>query len=271
MAGWKTMKSLAKTELKFRLAVLIVNVLICVIAVVTIGVSVDAYIRQKNLVWQYVEPGVNPPVLVVALACLLLLITATLGCVASIKFELRFLKMYCYALVVEIVATLIVAFLVMFLFGSRQGIEVFDDKFEAGIMNYKTPEASKFMDEAQETLSCCGINGYMDWNRNEQFKCSNDSSMASNCSVPTSCCIESTPTCGLNVLNESYAGDIDEKIFTEGCISAVEDVVQHYAFVVGGLCLVNFAFLAAQAVLIGIYLHMRLSQMSVVSQVADTA
>jgi len=103
------------------------------------------------------------------------------------------------------------------------------------------------IDWFQETFECCGVGDerWRAWESNPYFNCSSPAFEA--CSVPYSCCKNETrfnqfgtpnTRCGSGMLEPRLSeSDVEDTIFTTGCVDAVIKSVQDNIAIVGGVSL----------------------------------
>lgn len=116
------------------------------------------------------------------------------------------------------------------------------------VMNYRgDKDLSNLIDSMQIGLKCCGLteNGFRDWSYNEYFNCSMTNLRAERCSVPYSCCrnynTSSIPSrmCGDKIqdLSQNSTVEINNIIYTRGCIVAFTELFEKNMNVAGIFCL----------------------------------
>ncbi|KAF0312470.1 Tetraspanin-33 [Amphibalanus amphitrite] len=177
-----------------------------------------------------------------------------------------------FALVLNISVLLLLIGVVMFVITSASYI--------SGVVNRDLPQKTvatyrddanmqNLLDFLQRHFHCCGVSvaGYLDWSANAYFNCSPSNPSVERCSVPWSCCLhpDNTPirdtTCGRGV-QKLTAVAANEKVHTDGCVSAVVSSIEEHGHIVGASCIaVGFAQGAAlyQATRISVLLE-RMSQ-----------
>lgn len=248
----------AKREILLRYAIGISNLVKCIMCLIPFALGVFYYKKQRDDLGEYMDPGANPPVIVISLSILVFLIGISFGFYVTYKLNFKYARVNFYLLTIQFVGTFIFAFLVMFHFGTASEIEVFDSNFQAGILNYDNdPVVTGFMDRAQRDLHCCGVNSYMDWQQSRPFEC-NGGAYSNNCSVPISCCIPKPggaipEHCGSNATLPDHADS--EKIYTKGCVEVVQDHVFMNALTVGSTLHVVAVALLIETVVTGIYVY----------------
>jgi len=164
------------------------------------------------------------------------------GCIGALRENLCLLKLYFWVLTLFLILELIVAIaFIAFPWKSREIVEAILS--ERLIIDYRESDNTKdLVDTLQTSAACCGMTslGYLDWNSNEYFNCSESSPSVERCGVPPSCCrsfldpIHRNTMCGYSVQNmkESEAGDI---IYTRGCVSAIIQILESNLYVAAGV------------------------------------
>ncbi|CAG5125358.1 unnamed protein product, partial [Candidula unifasciata] len=163
------------------------------------------------------DPGCD-----LCLAGFIILVIAFFGCVGALRESTLFLKIYHLLLSIFLILEVIVVifvFVFYFVDGAFANIGLYpEDAFKDAIHKYRDdPDTQGFIDNIQETLSCCGTSndndGYLDWNRNPYFNCSDGNESPEACSVPFSCCKISKGSpknyrCGTGVLRKSESANL---------------------------------------------------------------
>ncbi|BFZ17784.1 hypothetical protein BsWGS_20823 [Bradybaena similaris] len=91
----------------------------------------------------------------------------------------------------------------------------------------------------QDWLSCCGVQGYRDWESNIYFNCTSPGVEA--CGVPYSCCKPDSQEelrnrhCGFEMMKVEHDLDRGIKIHTTGCIPAGERWLESNLILVAGI------------------------------------
>lgn len=163
------------------------------------------------------------------------------GCIGALRENLCLLKLYFWVLTLFLMVELVIAIAcIVFPWKSREIAEyMLSDRL---IEDYRESDNSRdLVDTIQMNVQCCGMTseGYLDWNKNEYFNCSDSSPSREKCGVPPSCCRsfkteEGSMTCGYNVqkMKESEAGDV---IYTRGCVSAIIQLLESNLYVAAGI------------------------------------
>ncbi|KAF2368406.1 Tetraspanin/Peripherin [Trinorchestia longiramus] len=164
------------------------------------------------------------------------------GCVGALRENLCLLRLYFWSVTIFLILELIlaIAFLV-FPWKSREIVEsILKDRL---IEDYRESDNTKdFMDMLQMRVGCCGLTsyGYLDWDRNEYFNCSESNPSRERCGVPHSCCLSWSQgghrdmMCGYGMqsLKEREASEI---IHTRGCMSAIIQLLENNLYVAAGV------------------------------------
>ncbi|XP_042885875.1 tetraspanin-33-like [Penaeus japonicus] len=150
------------------------------------------------------------------------------GCVGALRENLCLLKLYFWSLTIFLIAELMFAIAcIIFPWKSREIIEHLLSK--RLIEEYRESQNTQnFVDFLQTEFGCCGITveGYLDWNVNEYFNCSESSPSAEKCGVPPSCCLNRKNVthfdfmCGYGMQNKK-PHEASETIYTGGCVTSI--------------------------------------------------
>jgi CD63 antigen len=89
-----------------------------------------------------------------------------------------------------------------------------------------TDITTKWWDETQQNLKCCGSSNYTSWLGN--------GALNKTYSVPDSCCQKNSTGCGQGVINMPPAF-INATIYTTGCVQATTNFLQKYLIAVGAV------------------------------------
>ncbi|XP_032087859.1 tetraspanin-14 isoform X2 [Thamnophis elegans] len=160
------------------------------------------------------------------------------GCVGALRENICLLKFFCGTIVVIFILELALAVLA-FLFQDwvKDRVETF---FKNNIKAYRDDiDLQNLIDSLQKMNQCCGAQSPNDWNLNIYFNCSSASKSRERCGVPFSCCI---PDPAQNVVNTQCGYDVrnmslsywEERIFTRGCIAALEAWLPRNIYIVAG-------------------------------------
>lgn len=179
------------------------------------------------------------PVVLVLLVGGVMFILGFAGCVGALRENICLLKFFCGTIVLIFVLELVVAVLA-FLFQDwvRDQVETF---FKNNIKSYRDDiDLQNLIDSMQKMNQCCGAQDPNDWDLNIYFNCSSNSKSRERCGVPFSCCI---PDPAQKVVNTQCGYDIrsmpksvwDERIFTRGCIPALEAWLPRNIYIVAGV------------------------------------
>lgn len=184
-------------------------------------------------------------ILIIVLGAVIFII-AFAGCIGALRENVCLLKFFCYVLGALLFVELILAILA-FVFTREIKAKVVQVFQMEGLVRYRdSDDLRNLIDWTQKTFRCCGIgiNGYLDWNYNVYFNCSDENPSFEKCSVPYSCCIRPNDIeesmintqCGHDKqkLSLSLAQDY---IYTTGCAEQMLYVAEQNLYVVGGVTL----------------------------------
>lgn len=173
-------------------------------------------VLKSSVVW-YLDPS-----LYLMIFGGIIFILAFLGCIGSLRENLTMLKIFEYS----------IDFIMFLQLGAAIGIYLAKEQVKNGVKNALVKTIPQYRDDVdlqsiidffQENVKCCGVNNYMDWDKNIYFNCSSPGSEA--CGVPYSCCkhfaSEINTQCGYG-LRKAGVSQIKrgEKIYTTGCVDA---------------------------------------------------
>ncbi|RNA09950.1 Structural maintenance of chromosomes 3 [Brachionus plicatilis] len=157
------------------------------------------------------------------------IIFSVIGLAATIRENIFFLRIYLFVLILILVLNLVIG--VIFLIYSGKITSTVIDKMQTTyLLNYyDDDELKSLFDLLQGLYSCCGIQGYKDWESNPYHTCnSTKSSLA--CLVPVSCCKDYQTNkerinlfCSQDVLRDETKLT---RINTEGCRQAIISLAQ---------------------------------------------
>ncbi|CAF0744530.1 unnamed protein product [Brachionus calyciflorus] len=191
----------------------------------------------------------------IAIGCIGI-IFAIIGCAATIRESIFFLRIYMFILILITVLNLIVG--VIFLIYSGKITTAIQTKLEKTyILNYyDDDEIKSLFDLLQGQYSCCGIQNYTDWNSNPYHNC-NSTQSALSCLVPVSCCKDYEKNketlnlfCSREVLKDS---SLVSNINTMGCRQAIITLAQ-YGVKILSSCLVGITIILAITIVLVQYL-----------------
>uniref|UniRef100_A0ACB8F7L0 Tetraspanin-14 n=2 Tax=Sphaerodactylus townsendi TaxID=933632 RepID=A0ACB8F7L0_9SAUR len=179
------------------------------------------------------------PVILVLMVGGVMFILGFAGCIGALRENICLLRFFCGTIVLIFILELVVAVLA-FLFQDwvRDQVEIF---FKNNIVSYRDDiDLQNLIDSLQKMNHCCGAQDPNDWNLNIYFNCSSSSKSRERCGVPFSCCV---PDPAQKVLNTQCGYDIrtmarslwEERIFTRGCIPALEAWLPRNIYIVAGV------------------------------------
>lgn len=163
----------------------------------------------------------DPAAIVLSVGILTFVISfcGALGALRENKCLLRFF--YIFVIIIMIVQLSIAVVFYAYREKIRNKI---DDVFQEMIVKYyDDPDLQTVIDYVQKEVKCCGSTGLEDWLVNPYFNCSNKG-IASACSVPYSCCKSDklNRQCGRGILKLLSEADQGQKVYTIGCLEALE-------------------------------------------------
>lgn len=163
--------------------------------------------------------GAAALVIIIGIICL---VVGFFGCYGAFRENhcmiVTFAVLLCIILLLEMIAA-ITAFLLR-----AEMEELVRNSMKASIPKYGNDEVHNTWDHMQEQLKCCGVDSYMDWGLNRNFR--------ANQTVPDSCCIDaSEPRCAGPVLRTNTTSTIYE----EGCADQLIQWSQKNVAIIGSI------------------------------------
>lgn len=150
---------------------------------------------------------------------------AFLGCLGSLRENIIILKIFEY--VIDLLLLVEIAMAIYIYVDRKRVQDTIENFLKPTIPKYRDDvDFQSIIDWTQETVKCCGIRNYDDWDENIYFNCTATSKdNLERCGVPFSCCRDFKKhlnrQCGHNMRSPSHDGDRDDFIYTEGCVQAV--------------------------------------------------
>ncbi|CAL1546992.1 unnamed protein product, partial [Lymnaea stagnalis] len=158
----------------------------------------------------------DPYVLLCVVGGIIFLVTF-FGCVGALRENICLLKLFHISLTTVLVlegllGTLVFLFYTMPEF--RQAVKVGPEEIlKKAVKQYFDDDGMKnWIDTVQREFQCCGVSmsnkGYLDWQDNIYFNCSDSNPSVHRCSVPISCCIFEPGDhinfwCGVGIMKET--------------------------------------------------------------------
>ncbi|XP_041368112.1 tetraspanin-33-like [Gigantopelta aegis] len=207
------------------------NFLCWLIGGVMVGTGIWAYI-EKNKYYHVQIQHIYDVFFDLSIIFLVLGLTIWIlgfaGCLGALRENICLLKFY-YIIIFIILFLELTVCIMAFLFRSKTKEIVTGGLNKNLISRYdkEDPDVKDFIDFIQENIECCGVTeeGYLDWNTNKYYNCTEKNRSALKCMVPHSCCInqftisEGTTNlfCSGQVLDLSNSA-AKKQIHTIGCI-----------------------------------------------------
>ncbi|XP_076033384.1 tetraspanin-33-like [Oratosquilla oratoria] len=176
----------------------------------------------------------------VALGAIIFLVSFA-GCIGALRENLCLLRTYVGCLTIFLILELLVAIsCIVFPWKSR---EILEHMMSNGLVKdyWENANTKDMVDFLQSEFQCCGVTheGFLDWNHNEYFNCSDSNKSQKKCGVPPSCCRDfrtsrSDLMCGFG-LQKKKKYDADELIYTTGCVTAIKNFLESNLYVAAGI------------------------------------
>ncbi|XP_005092359.1 tetraspanin-33 [Aplysia californica] len=215
---------------------------------------------KEKTVSNWIDFLFDPACLVLSLGGSIITFITFFGAYGSLRENICCLQVFSISMAICLlleVLLIVLVFVFYFVDDAFADIGLYpEDALEDAVVKYRDdPDMQGLIDNIQELLSCCGVSkddeGYKDWNKNLYFQCSDDNFSPEACSVPFSCCRISggdqiNYQCGAGMLKDN-ALDRERKIYTQGCLKGLENVIKDNIWIYGG---VIFGVLLPQAFVI---------------------
>ncbi|XP_065280636.2 tetraspanin-33-like [Dermacentor albipictus] len=229
-------------ELLLKGILFFVNLLYWFFGGTTVLMGVYLFMVKVRILHRYVDLAFDPAVFFIVVGCLVFVI-AGLGCVGALRENTRFLCLYGFCLSGIVVAAFFVAVLTVVwpTLGPSNSSLRLENVLQRAIIIYRDdPDMEDLINTLQLSLRCCGITsrGYLDWQHNAYFNCSQWNPSRERCGVPYSCCRDrgSLPNvmCGYGVTDTSKRSpaSIERAIYTQGCLQALATLVRENSMLV---------------------------------------
>nr|KAG5714276.1 hypothetical protein BaRGS_018493 [Batillaria attramentaria] len=231
------------------------------IALTTVGTYI-LVLKDKKITY-FVEFLFDPSCLM-CLAGAVTVFAAFFGCGGALRENTLFLRIYYWVLSILLLLQVIViifVFIFYFMEDVAQKMNLYpEDVLNDAVRRYRSDvDMRNVIDNMQEFLGCCGVSndneGYKNWNDNEYFNCTSakeGETVGAQCSVPHSCCKKEAGEninyqCGYGVLLKEDPSEVSDRIYTQGCLFAIKQLITDNAWIIGGIVI---GILIPQALLI---------------------
>lgn len=203
--------------------VFIFNFLFWIAGIALIGLGIYVQIQlNKTIVIQNASSSGAPIVLIIVGA--VIFVVSFFGCCGAWK------ENYCMVTTFAVILTLIflvevAAAIAGYVFKDKFK-SVIDDALRKTMADYSSNNDTRLaMDTIQQDFQCCGANASSDWRNYAPFK---------NGSLPDSCCINETKSCGAN--------PVSTNIFSKGCEAGIKDWLEKNLKIIAGVAIGIAAF-----------------------------
>ncbi|NWQ92371.1 TSN10 protein, partial [Burhinus bistriatus] len=163
------------------------NLLFLLLGLLALAVGVWGLLAKGSLRGDRLAPLGSDPMLLFALAGLGASTVSLAGCLGALRSSPCLLRFFVGAVLafagLEVLGGLL-------LLAARHRLrDALQDALLLCLLHYQDePDLRFLVDEVQQSLRCCGLSSYRDWETNPYFNCSAPGVQA--CSVPASCCLD---------------------------------------------------------------------------------
>ncbi|GFR91658.1 tetraspanin [Elysia marginata] len=213
--------------------------------------------HKSNIIDNVTDVFLDPYVLLCVVGAVVFIV-AFIGCLGALRENIYLLKIFHTSLTFVVVLEVFVGTLV-FLFYTmpefRTAVKVGPEEvLKSAVKRYFDDEIMRdWIDTVQKEFGCCGVSmsnkGYLDWQENQYFNCSDSNPSMHRCSVPLSCCIFEEGDyinymCGAGIMKEE-PDHISHIINTKGCMKSFGEWLAKNDSVIGfaGLGLIGLQIL----------------------------
>lgn len=211
-----------------KFALFFINFLVFGVGVAVV-VLASIVIAKDNTYGILLSEGTFSLPIIILIAGLVILLIGFLGCCGALKENSCMLQTYAVIVLLLLIAEIILGILILVYTNKAETIIM--DGMDKVFNKYGGADASltKSIDAAQHDLECCGVRNYTDWS-NYTYATNNPNSVGDGC-----CRDEITKDCGKGVLGQP---NIEDKIYTRGCYSAIKEDVEGLAIGLGVICII---------------------------------
>lgn len=214
--------------------------LLCGVFVAAIGIV--ALQEKDKLRGKFDGLFLDPAAIMLAVG-IVVFVVSFCGAIGALRENKFLLRVFSGCVILVILLQIAIGLAAYFAKDSIKG--KIDDIFQEAILKYQDdPDLQSLIDFVQIELQCCGSVEPSDWSSNPYFNCSSvykesPRDVGSFCSAPHSCCRgdKLNRMCGFGVFRRDVEFDVrDEKIYTTGCIEALETWFKDHIVYAGVVC-----------------------------------
>lgn len=207
-----------------RFALFVLNFIVFGVGLATVILA--SVILSKNSVYgDLLVSGTFTLPTIILVAGLIILLLGFLGCCGALKENSCMLQTYAGIVLLLLIAEVVLGILILVYRAEAENFitENMDKTFDK---YNSTGDAAltKSLDALQNSLECCGVNGYQDWKNYTFGRETGDVAMG--------CCIKMTDSC-----NEGMAllplDQVEDKIYTKGCYDRIKEDLQGITVALG--------------------------------------
>ncbi|NXA25509.1 TSN10 protein, partial [Ibidorhyncha struthersii] len=163
------------------------NLLFLLLGLLTLAVGVWGLLAKGSLRGDRLAPLGSDPMLFFVLVGLGASVVSLAGCLGALRSSPCLLRFFVGA-VLTFVGLEVLGGLLLLAVRHRLRDALRDALLLCLLRYQEEPDLRFLVDEVQQSLRCCGLGSYRDWETNPYFNCSAPGVQA--CSVPASCCLD---------------------------------------------------------------------------------
>ncbi|KAL1415609.1 hypothetical protein MTO96_006730 [Rhipicephalus appendiculatus] len=196
----------------------------------TMLMGVYLFMVKARILRRYLDLAFDPAVFLIVVGCLVFVI-AGLGFVGALRENTCFLRAYglCLSGILSAAFFVVVLTVMWPTLSPYDSVRLENVLLRAVVIYRDDPDMEDLVNTLQSSLRCCGIThrGYLDWQHNAYFNCSQFNPSRERCGVPYSCCRDRghlpSVMCGYGVTDTSRRSFtwVKRAVHTQGCLQAL--------------------------------------------------
>jgi len=205
---------------------LVVNLIIFVCGVAVLGGGIYMQVEMSKYLDFLDNQAVSTAIVLIIIGALIALV-AFLGCCGSCTSNACLMKTYGALLIILLIAEIGTAVAIYVFKGDVK--DLVNTNMKSTLKNYGKedfPAPTESWNLLQHNFKCCGVTKFGDWLDAEELKIKN--------SVPDSCCRSETVGCGEGLADKTTT-QVEDKIYTNGCLSTFEDEIEGNVGIAAGI------------------------------------
>ncbi|VDD84947.1 unnamed protein product [Enterobius vermicularis] len=230
------------------------NFFVFLIGVTCLALGVYLCVKDPRSILEWADVLLNPAVMLTIIG-LAVCIVSLLGSLGALRDSITLLKTFALSVFFCYIAIVVCTFFLFILFYSdtTEGLSAHSILLYSIERYHTNRNIADFVDYLQEQLECCGASsasqGYRDWQRSEQFNCSESNPHPERCGVPFSCCRRSVISEAAGSVNPllpamrslecwqhaqtKKSQELEADLYTRGCLQPLRVLFESHAVRIG--------------------------------------